>query len=531
MNALVTISIGKEYQALAEVTHPTLKRYARKIGAEFVCISEQKVSQTTPHWEKFQLFDLFNKYERIVYIDTDCIVRPDCPDLLKIISKDCLGMFNEGAFTDRSYAMTLARDEYGIRIDGWDGCYYNSGVIVASRQHKFLFKKPEKEVPHFYEQTYLNVAIHQNRIKMDKLNYRFNRMTCLDNPTGEERHASFIVHYAGAPIEIGTLADLAKRDIEKWERDAPSWKYQRHVLIDVRGGLGDQVDAEPTIRYALRHIWPDDDVRVVTHWPELFEHLGCPVYKQGEAQLPSDTPFHHRITLTEPDKGAIWVFLSNLLCHTVDFASISVLRRTLPDADKQIKLSAKSEDILSVTNIVGTINLKDLVLVHAGKHWESKTIPTEYWQEMINELHKAGLKVCLIGKNEAPDGQLRGYQPVEARDGMVDLRDLLDLRGLIALISQAGILISNDSAPVHIAGAFDNHIILIPTCKHPDHILPWRNGDKYYKAVALYKKLTLDDVPSAPTNVEGSLADKIHRDWVEYLPDISEVISAAKKFT
>lgn len=528
MNALVTISIGKEYEELAQITHPTFKRYAEEIGAEFICIDTQKISQTTPHWEKFQLFDLFNKYERIVYIDADCIIRPDCPDLLKLVPRDNLGMFNEGAFADRSYAMTLARDEYGIRIEDWNGCYFNSGVIVASRQHKFLFKKPEKEIPHFFEQTYLNVAIHQNKVKMFNLHYKFNRMTCLDAPTGEERHGSFIIHYAGAPIAFDALSNLVQQDVEKWENDAPNWEYQRHILIDVRGGLGDQVDAEPTIRYALKHIWPDDDVRVITHWPELFAHLGCPVCKQGEAQLPPDIPFHHRITLTEPDKGAIWTFLSNLLCHTVDFASISVLRRILPDADKQIKLVVKPTDIANIIKITGSIDLRELVLVHAGRHWESKTIPIDYWQEIVDKLHNIGHKICLIGKEHAPDNEPRGYQPVIVREGMVDLRDLLDLRGLIALISQARVLISNDSAPIHIAGAFDNEIILIPTCKHPDHILPWRKGDKYYKAKAFYKRLSLDDVPSAPTCIEGSLADKIHRDWSEYLPDISDVIAAVK---
>lgn len=522
--AVFTIAMG-DYSFLASITHPNIKAYADKIGADFIVADKQEISQTTPHWEKFRIYNLLNTYERIIYIDTDIIVRPDCPNLFDIVPKGKLGAFNEGAFVDRSYAFTLACEQMQFRPN-WDGCYYNTGVLVISRCHKELFKKPEQEIPNFYEQSYLNFMIAKNNIDVFQMPYKFNRMTIMDRITGEERHASYIIHYAGA-CDPARIITLAQRDIEKWKQTGPEYNYKKHIFIDVRGGLGDQINAEPTIRFALKNVWKNEDIIVSTHFPELFRHLNCKVYNHNEIKFEPDTPYYHCITLTEPDKpdGILWNFLSNLMCHTVDWVSISVLRRTLPDVDKRVKLQVDLDDISEVIDVIGNVNFNELVVVHPGRHWENKTFPKDYWQSIIDKLQEDGYKVCIIGKND----ETRGTVDIEVREGMIDTRDLLSLNGLIALISQCKVVLSNDSAPIHIAGAFDCGIVLIPTCKHEDHILPWRNGSKYWRAKSLCKKLMLDDYPSSPTIVESITADKITGPFEDYLPDTEDVINAVKE--
>ena len=79
--AVITIAIGEHYQQLSTLTHPTIRRYADRIGADFIAITEQKISETTPHWEKFQLLDYLNTYDRILYVDTDVLIRKNCPNI------------------------------------------------------------------------------------------------------------------------------------------------------------------------------------------------------------------------------------------------------------------------------------------------------------------------------------------------------------------------------------------------------------------------------------------------------------------
>jgi hypothetical protein len=520
--AVMTIAIGDEYQVLAKLTHPIIKNYADRINSDFIPITESNISHSTPHWEKFIIYDLLNKYERIIYFDTDLIIRDDCPNLFEEVNHMDFGAFNEAPFTPgRQSALAQACQEYGIRIDKWKGTYWNTGVMVISRPHKEAFKKPEKESFNFFEQSYLNAKLNSSDFTTHDLHYYFNRLSCMDPLTGEQRHAAYIIHYAGAP-NMQNVMETMRGDLRIWRDAAPDYNFQRHVIIDVQGGLGDQIDAEPTVQYLLKHIYPYEDVRLMTHFPRVFEHLDIPVAYHGQLDYSLDTQPYHIITLPGPDT-LMWKYASNLLCHTVDFCSLAILRRTLPDADKTITLSCKESEIEEVKSVIGD-NLQNMVLVHAGKHWPSKTFPKEWWQEIIDGIQEAGITICLIGKDD-PDCT-RGVIDLECREGMLDTRNLLSLGGLIALISQSKVLLSNDSSPIHIAGAFENWVVLIPTCKHPDHLLPYRHGTKAFRTSSLYKRLTLDSVSSAPSEIYTTTADEVVGDILDYLPEPQDVINA-----
>jgi len=528
VKAIVTIAIGDEYRKIAELSHPTIKKYADRIGADFICIDKRGISQTTPHWEKFQLYDILGKYDRVIYIDTDMIVRDDCPDLFEIVPEEKLGMFEEGQFTDRSKELMIdICKNYGITLPRWNGKYYNSGLIVMSKRHRELFLKPEKEIFSFYEQTYLNAVISRDKVDMLDLDYKFNRMTCMDRFIGEHRLGAYIVHYAGYP-NLNIVIELIKKDLDKWKNG--DIDTRKHIYISVSGGLGDQICAEPAIRFLKNNLYKNDEIIIATHFPRIFQHLAdenISVCEQGKADLKDDTPYFIAETLPGPDKPQ-WAIVSHLLCHTVDYSSIALMKRTLPLKDRQIKFQVDLKDISNLLDASGETDFSDYVVVHPGKHWETKTFPVEWWQAVIDGLVVKGQKVCVIGKDERGDppdfkAGARGTVDVDCSK-VLDLRNKLDLGGLGALLSMAKTLVSNDSAPVHLAGAFDIEIVLIPSCKHPDHILPYRHETQLYKTKKMYKKLIIDEVESRPTQVYPTSVDISIDDWGEYLPDVNEII-------
>jgi lipopolysaccharide biosynthesis glycosyltransferase len=111
---VLTIAVGDDFQKMAKITHPTLKAYADRIGADFICVDKNTCS--TPHWEKFiNIYKLLIKYERIIYLDTDLIVRDDCPSLFDIVPEAKIGMFNEMPFTTRrEYSIMESCKDYDI---------------------------------------------------------------------------------------------------------------------------------------------------------------------------------------------------------------------------------------------------------------------------------------------------------------------------------------------------------------------------------------------------------------------------------
>lgn len=532
MNAVVTICIGNNYKEIFELTKPTIEAYAKKINADFICIDKQMVSQTSPHFEKFQIYYLLEKYDRIIYIDADAIVREDCPNLLEIVPENAIAMFNEGRFVNRLQVLIESSKHYNVEINErninkYKDKYYNTGVMVIPRRYKELFKKPAVEdIYNHYEQSYLNHIIIRDDITIYELHHDFNRMAMIDELTGLYRLNSYIIHYAGVQQN---LTKIIKQDLDGWRSGIQS--IPRHVVLAVGARLGDIVSAEPIIRYMVNNEYQDSRITIVSTEPRIFAHLANKaeiVHFDEHKNNSGIMPLTHNCML--PQEHNIWKYITANAMHTVDFMSIVCLKHTIPDKDKEIKLSVSLSGISQVIEILGSnINIwQQLVLIHPGKNWPSKTFPSEYWQNITKQLLDSGYKIGIIGKEI--DNEV-GTVPFDVPEGAIDLRDLFDIDGLIALISKAPVLISNDSSPIHIAGAFDNWIILLPTCKHPDHVLPYRNGGHRHKSLALYKKLMCEDPLMNPNTLYGYGLKNIppQHNINEYIPDVELILNAIKE--
>ncbi len=216
---VLAIAIGDYYQKMGEITHPLMRAYAERVSADFMVITEKKISQTSAHWEKFQIHDLLDTYDRILFLDTDIIVRGDCPNLFEAVPDDAFGAFDESRYyTDACERMELTAREYEMEVmEAWDGRYFNTGVMVISRAHQKVFQKPPREFDNFYEQTYLNLVFVREGVRMFPLDFRFNRMHPMNAHTGEPRLSSYIVHYAGYTAEEPEMVfDYIREDIERW---------------------------------------------------------------------------------------------------------------------------------------------------------------------------------------------------------------------------------------------------------------------------------------------------------------------------
>lgn len=516
---VLTLSIGGYYQQISEYTSPFIEKYASKIGADYLNIKDFNAEYITQKWNKFLIHELLNKYKRIIYFDIDVIIREDTPNLFDIVPESKLGMFNEGRYTPRYEFLEQASEYYGEPLKKWNGKFYNSGVMVISRRHKQIFRMPKGIDFVETDQPYINLRILNDKIDMLDLDFRFNRMDIMDKILGVSRLDSYIIHYAGAPKE--QIFGVLTNDIKVWEQDSPTYKYDHNILISVTAGMGDQVCSEPVIRHTIEKVYPKANYFIVSHFPRLFEHLGVPVMDYDQWKGFSDAIM---TMYTCPDDEQSDHHLSHVLFHPTDYASMSMIKRSIPHEDKQIKLKLDVEEVANVLSLIEDRNKdKPVLLVHAGKWWPSKTFPIEWWQEVVNKLSEK-LTVVLIGKTI---DEKQGYQPIECPPGGIDLRDLTTLGELISLISMSRVLLTNDSSPLHLAGAFDNWVVVIPTCKHPDNILPYRYGTQKYRTKALYKKLLLEDLEVRHTEFLTDSIDKIPegKSIYDYIPDVVEVVN------
>lgn len=524
-NVVLTIAIGDLYSEVSEVTHPTIKRYADKIGADFVVWRDQG-NHMSPHFRKLDIVSLFKEYDRVLYVDTDIIIREDAPNIFDIVPYNEMGMFDEGRFIpERGPNMLKYLTSFGVDPKKWDRKYYNTGVMVFSKVHHLLFMKPPEEFDNFYEQTHINMMICILGGKVHDLSYKFNRMYVMDEKTGETRLDSYFLHYAGfnAAMPKDNFLGMIKQDIELWEKAKEvGYKFPRNIVINVEGGMGDQICAEPVIRRIRDHVYKDGNIVVMTDFPDVFTHIKLPVYKKNEKDTPTFPNFFKINTMNSPEHKS-WEHMSHALCHGVDFAALQCLRGTLAAKDKTIQLEYSFHDIAVVSEACGA-NLEDLVLLHPGRGWDSKTFPADVWESWLDALIADGKRVAVIGKHISKEQGIVEIPNLDKKN-CYNFINKFNFKQTLALIAHAKVLISNDSAPVHMAGAFDNWIGLIATCKHPELILPYRNGSVWYKARALEKKKMYEEFNNQPSQVDGATIDFIPTgDIRPYLPTSEEVV-------
>lgn len=283
------------------------------------------------------------------------------------------------------------------------------------------------------------------------------------------------------------------------------------LLFKTWGGLGDQICAEPTLRYALGN-FKDCEISLASEHPDLFSHLKFSEVFDLRKVRPVEENYFVFETICEPSRLP-WQFFSHLLVHCVDFPSMCALRMQLPIEDREILLHPEFPERWKGS--FGEI-LNNAVFIHPGRHWPSKSFPKDWWDAVIQAVVAKGGKPVIIG-GDSDDN--RGTVDV-AIDSvtMLDLRNQLSIPESIWFLQHAKVLLTNDSAPLHMAASGDAWIGFIATCKHPDYITHWRGGEFGWRMQNHGKGGIWDLAHYCPNKEETVLVDQIEesilRTWL-----------------
>jgi hypothetical protein len=199
--ALVTLAAGRKGEELLEVSGPLLRRYAERWGWDFHVISGEAGS--FPVGRKWEVSAILPHYERVVWLDADVLVSPECPNLLEVVRPGTLGLHNDWPWLASSdWVMAeygeLARSQ-GFPLD-LPRSAWNTGVWVADREHAFVFAPPRFPFPrrHCVEQWHEALLIHQHRAPVTLLPSEFNwEWWVTRQPLVEPIDGVFVYHYAG----------------------------------------------------------------------------------------------------------------------------------------------------------------------------------------------------------------------------------------------------------------------------------------------------------------------------------------------
>lgn len=102
---------------------------------------------------------------------------------------------------------------------------------------------------------------------------------------------------------------------------------------------------------------------------------------------------------------------------------------------------------------------KRIVCVHPGSVWATKRWLPERFAAVISELADDGLQAVVLGGRD--DIEAANIVQDRARTMPVNLAGKLSLTELALILSRAALLVTNDSGPMHIAGAVGTPVVAV----------------------------------------------------------------------
>lgn len=159
-NLIITVGCGEKYEEILDITGPLIKRYANRVGADYLEIRGE--TQDVGYLEKFRIHPFVKRYNRTAFIDSDIVVTDQAPNIFKVVPEDQIGAscdyehnYKDGSEwdawalkqwrADRLHTATsLLGEDMQRYIDISENSMINSGVVVCSKQHADIWEPVRK---------------------------------------------------------------------------------------------------------------------------------------------------------------------------------------------------------------------------------------------------------------------------------------------------------------------------------------------------------------------------------------------------
>ncbi|KAA3654899.1 MAG: glycosyltransferase family 8 protein [Calditrichaeota bacterium] len=223
---LVATRCDTNIQEMTNLTHPVIKKFCKDWQADFVTLSgDFSFIMDYEGWMSYRIFELndyFDQYDRILSLDSDVVLSPQCPNLFDIVPKGKIGTIYEDVGSRkamRHQSIRAVQSKWGDV--GWQTGYTNSGVMVLDKTHQDMLQPVDGEYWLGWESDDIHLGYQIRKFGYDifELPFQFNHMCMFSEPWNgsPNRFLSYIIHYAGAatfPGSEGSKVDKIKKDID-----------------------------------------------------------------------------------------------------------------------------------------------------------------------------------------------------------------------------------------------------------------------------------------------------------------------------
>jgi len=205
MKKLIVTRSDNNIKEMTDITHPIIRMFSKKWNADFEIFDHDSDCNDIlgrSHYRIMKVGERLNEYDKILSIDSDVIITPNCPNLFDIVPFEKVGTIYEDKGTRQKHRQTIIQEvqkKWGYV--NWQEGYLNTGVFIVSSIHKNIFEKEQGEywIGFGYDDIHFGWKIHKFNYLIHELDYRFNHTTMFSEPWNgnKSRFDSYIIHYAG----------------------------------------------------------------------------------------------------------------------------------------------------------------------------------------------------------------------------------------------------------------------------------------------------------------------------------------------
>jgi len=130
--AVCTLCIGPEAEAFKIYSHDSFQKYADKINADFVVIDSPKINYTNTKtinplkFEKYQVYEILEEYERVLFIDNDILITPHAPNIFLEVPQDKIGgLYEDVAMNEENRRKIIQKIQAHLGDVGWKTGFLN----------------------------------------------------------------------------------------------------------------------------------------------------------------------------------------------------------------------------------------------------------------------------------------------------------------------------------------------------------------------------------------------------------------------
>ncbi|MGD8787606.1 MAG: glycosyltransferase family 9 protein [Phycisphaerales bacterium] len=164
--------------------------------------------------------------------------------------------------------------------------------------------------------------------------------------------------------------------------------------------------------------------------------------------------------------------------HLVDYYLKIIQTAGASKLDVEFVLPEHQEAIETVSKLLTTheIQFEDYAVLVPGSAHEDKRWPIERFANLAEKISSEfGLSIVAVG-GASEDGLVERLQNI-ANVPIENFAGITSLRELIVLLKNAGLVVSNDTGPGHIAAALGTPLVMMFSWSNPARIAPYKRSE------------------------------------------------------